>query len=91
QEFKYNTGEWPSYYKGVVTLYASEIAINLSVNNLLIDESNIDYYSDSNDLASEHSHIHFWHTDKFFSKHEYFNGKYKHFLIGDLDTSIVNQ
>ncbi len=89
-EFKGDEGSWPGYYKGVSTLYASEIAINHLIKTIDKDVINLDFPSTSSDRVIDHVHIHCWHTDDSFSKIGFFMGEYDHVNMDDLDRSIIS-
>lgn len=88
-EFLGDEGKWPSWYKGVTTMYASEIAVNHLVEELIIDENKLDYSSAHEDFIKEHPHIHCWHTDKRFSKFMFESEKYDNIDINSLDINKV--
>jgi hypothetical protein len=88
-EFKNFVGEWPGFFRGVTSLYASEIAINYLIDN--INYNNIDIDSDSNSLKINATHIHFIHCDIMFSKHAFLEGKYTDVDPNSLNTDIINQ
>lgn len=75
--FNETEGKWPSWYRGVSSMYASEIAINNIVPQFIIDGENLDYASTSNNNINQHAHIHCWHTDKDFSKSKFYSKKYQ--------------
>ncbi|RFS26890.1 hypothetical protein DVR12_03650 [Chitinophaga silvatica] len=89
-EFATNEGTWPSYYRGVSLLYASEIAINNMVKKYLKDSENFDFCSTSGNLITNHTHIHCFHTNSLFSKFHFFDGKYVNIDPQNLDLSIVH-
>jgi hypothetical protein len=90
-DFKSFTGKWPGFYREVCSLYSGEIAVNYLIKKFKIDGNNFDYDSTSSDSIFHHAHIHCWHTVKLFSKHAFFDGKYKNMDIKKLDRNIVNQ
>ncbi|PFH33724.1 hypothetical protein BESB_079400 [Besnoitia besnoiti] len=83
-------GEWPTWYRGVLLLYAAEIAVNhlidrrrLFVRKDLLDTSAAEKikWTESPGL-----HIHCWHTPDFFSKHRFGDGGYdEKALLGSPD------
>jgi len=87
-------GQWPGWFKGVITLYAGEIAANenhhaflrYSYQRILDLESYVVGHIDEFTL-----HIHAIHTDDYFSKSKFRDGGYKHIDVAKLDTSKVNQ
>jgi hypothetical protein len=90
-EFKEFEGEWPGFFKGVTSLYASEIAINHLIDEIYINSDNLDYSSDSQELAANHTHIHFAHCSEVFSKHAFLKGNYNDIDVNTLDKRFINQ
>lgn len=90
-EFKDFTGAWPGFYREVCSMYAGEIAVNYLVEKFTIDPANFDFESTSSDAVHQHTHIHCWHTTKPFSKHAFFDGKYKDTDVKKLDKNIIHQ
>lgn len=84
-EFGNESGQWPSWYKGVGSLYGSEIAVNHLVSNVNIDGEKLDYISTSEDSINNHPHIHCWHTDDMFSKFAFELGKYDNLTTNNID------
>ena len=70
-----STGEWPEWFSGVVLLYAGELALNNSKNELTVCNQ-FDAHSTSNTSIYETYSVHCWHSNGFFSKFEYQSGKY---------------
>ena len=89
EEFPDGEGAWPGWYKGVTTMYASEIAVNDLVEQFRIDRGKLDYYSTSSESVHNHPHIHCWHTDYMFSKFWFLAGKYDKMSMDDLDLDKV--
>ena len=87
-------GQWPGWFKGVITLYAGEIAANENYNAFLrysyqriLDlESYVVGHIDEFTL-----HIHAIHTDDYFSKSKFRSGEYSHIDPANLDRTKVNQ
>lgn len=84
KEFDNGEGAWPGWYKGVTTMYSSEIAVNHLVDEILVEQGKLDYYSTSKDSVLEHPHIHCWHTDEMFSKFWFWAGRYDNLSIDGL-------
>lgn len=90
----FGQGAWPGWFRGVLTMYAGEIAANEnydafcshSYQRILDLESYVTEPIDGLTL-----HIHAIHTDTYFSKHRYRNGEYSHISRKDLDRKRVNQ
>jgi hypothetical protein len=83
-EFK-EEGAWPNWYRGVLTMYAGELAaIKLFFNGMYL--GGLDCMSMSSDpISSMDFHIHAFHTTQFFSKIRYRAGEYN-----QLDHRILN-
>ena len=62
--FKNDEGKWPGCFRGVASMYASEIAVNHVVDNFIISNK-FDGRSESISLWKDDNvyHIHCWHTD----------------------------
>jgi hypothetical protein len=88
-EFEDGYGNWPGWYKGVSSLYGTEIAANHLIKNFNIDHLKLDFYSTSGDSILNHPHIHCWHTHDMFSKFSFEAGKYDHILKDSLDINKV--
>ncbi len=73
-------GAWPDWYAMVTTMYAGEIALNHSKLNIRKTKK-LDAPSTSETPVSDVYTIHCWHTDEYFSKHRYADGKYDNVLI----------
>ena len=74
--FSEHEGSWPQWYAGVILLYAGHVALNSSP--LKITQSNkLDFYSTSKEDVTPYYTLHCWHTDDFYSKHWFMNGRYK--------------
>jgi hypothetical protein len=87
--FKDDPGEWPSWFRGVTSMYACEIAVNHLVDEFTIDRKRLDFGSASGELTEDHPHIHCWHTDNMFSKFKFTNGKYDHLTTDGLNIEII--
>ncbi|MEP6950692.1 MAG: hypothetical protein ABI863_15510 [Ginsengibacter sp.] len=90
-DFKSFVGKWPGFFRDVCSLYSGEIAVNYLIKNFKIDSNNFDFDSTSSDSVFHHAHIHCWHTVKLFSKHAFFDGKYKNTDVKKLDRNVINQ
>lgn len=88
-EFKGTEGKWPGWYRGVALLYATEIATNHLVDELIIDGDKLDFGSASHENILAHPHIHCWHTDDRFSKFMFESGKYDKVKLNSLKKDIV--
>ena len=90
-EFKDHGGKWPSWYAGVSSLYAQEIAVNHLVPSLQAPSKLLDYYSTSVESVDEHPHIHVWHGDALFSKFQCYEGTYDNMDESNLNLDIINE
>ncbi|MGL4344233.1 MAG: DUF7164 domain-containing protein [Cellulosilyticaceae bacterium] len=88
-EFLTNEGQWPGWFRGVTSMYATEIAVNHLVDNLVIDANKLDFRSDSHQPISDHPHIHCWHTHNTFSKFAFQKGSYNNINPQTLNQNIV--
>lgn len=85
-----NEGQWGSWFKGVITMYASEITANqLGTANVLINMLD-SYCMSNNKIGNNILLIHAWHTEQFFSKHKFRKGEYDNINVDELDIEIVN-
>ncbi|MBD1221127.1 DUF7164 domain-containing protein [Virgibacillus halodenitrificans] len=90
KEFSINKGAWPSWYYGVCSLYASDIAVNHHVDNISISPNKLDHPSTSPNSIYNHPHIHCWHTEHLFSKFAYLRGDYDNTNLKKLDLNKVH-
>lgn len=91
-EFKNGKGEWPSWYYGVSSLYATEIAVNhLAASFTRPSYQVLDARCDTENHVEAHPHIHCWHTDKMFSKFAFQAGEYDHIDASTLNLAIVRE
>jgi hypothetical protein len=84
-------GKWPGWYRGVASMYASEIAVNHLVENFEISKL-FDGRSDS-DIEWKKSgvyHIHCWHCDNIYSKHAFIQNKYDNINPESLNSNKTN-
>ena len=85
EEFRDFQGAWPGWCKNVLTMYAGELAVRRTYPQQcslgLLDH--LPYASRA--LGSDVLHIHAWHTDQYWSKHQFRAGKYADIAPGDID------
>lgn len=86
--FSDEKGEWPGWYWGVTSLYAGEIAVNHCAPDAQRCGA-LDASSTSQEPISNFVHIHCWHTDEKFSKHDFMAGRYALEDALGLDMNIV--
>jgi hypothetical protein len=82
-------GTWPNWYRGVLTMYAGELAaIKSFANGMYL--GGLDCMSMSSDpISSNDYHIHAFHTTQFFSKIRYRAGEYNHMDHRILNTDLI--
>jgi hypothetical protein len=87
-------GQWPDWYKGVSSMYASELAVNhlIDKNNIIISDK---FDSSSTDNRNWKDtgvyHIHCWHTDDLYSKFKNINKTYIDIDSEKLDINKTNE
>ncbi|MCM3735098.1 hypothetical protein M3215_04525 [Bacillus cytotoxicus] len=89
EEFKDDEGKWPSWYRGVASMYGCEIAANHFVDQITIDPKRLDFGSASPESIDDHPHIHCWHTNNMFSKFQFTAGKYDDLSTDHLDINRI--
>ncbi|MHC0036668.1 DUF7164 domain-containing protein [Pseudoneobacillus sp. C159] len=90
EEFKNGEGQWPSWYRGVASMYGCEIAANHFVDQIIKDGNRIDFGSASTESIDNHPHIHCWHTDNMFSKFQFTAGNYDDLSVDGLDINKIH-
>jgi len=90
KEFAVYGGAWPGWYRGVTSMYSTEIALNHLVDVIDIRPDQLDFDSTSTNSIYDHSHIHCWHTDNLFSKFKYGDGLYDH-MLQDFESDEIRQ
>jgi len=90
EEFKDYEGKWPGWFKGVMLLYASDLAINHLFDEVVVSPK-FDAHSDHKTpwRESEVMHIHCWHTDAAYSKFQFLAGKYAGMSTHELDDRLI--
>lgn len=88
--FLSDSGKWPSWYKGVASMYACELAVNHLVPSYSLQPEVLDFPSTSSDTTKNHPHIHCWHTDQLFSKFIFEKGGYHQMKLPTLAPSTIN-
>ena len=85
EEFKDFRGEWPNWSKQVLSMYAGELALRLTypqANSVGL----LDHFTNAERrIGSDVLHIHAWHTDSYWSKHHFREGKYAEMKLEDID------
>lgn len=90
-EFRDHHGSWPDWFRGVSTMYASEIALNHLVPDLEGPSELLDFFSTSTESTQNYPHVHCWHTNELFSKFEWETGSYQHYNLNDLNPGIIRE
>lgn len=95
EEFRDDPGQWPGWYRGVLSMYAAELIANhyyarlsrLGVYNFLDFESDLRVGIKRSNIH----HIHAFHCgpDAFWSKHAYRSGRYRERPLASLDIALV--
>ena len=89
EEFRIYQGVWPGWCKNVLTMYAGELALRRTYPQQcslgLLDH--LPYSSRL--LGSDVLHIHAWHTDQYWSKHQFRAGKYDHMAQNEIDRNTL--
>jgi hypothetical protein len=75
-EFASEHGQWPEWFRGVASMYATEIALNHHEPELEHAPADLDFPSHSPDEIAAHAHIHCWYTTGHYSKHKWIDGLY---------------
>lgn len=88
-EFKDHHGEWPHWFRGVSSMYATEVAINHCAESLVGPSKLLDFFSTSTESVQDYPHVHCWHTNELFSKFEWEKGSYANTDFNTLDLNII--
>lgn len=90
-DFKNDKGKWPGWYRGVASMYASEIAVNHLVDDFIISNK-FDGHSDYTTSWKTDGvyHIHCWHTSEVYSKHAFMENSYDNVDTSSLNTEKTN-
>ncbi len=87
-EFRDGGEPWPHWFKGVVLMYAGEIAVNHLVDDFVLTDQ-LDKDSTSTDAVDSAYHIHCWLTREPFSKLDHEDGKYAGLKREQLNPNII--
>lgn len=93
-EFATDQGAWPSWFRGVSSMYAIEIGVNLAVDKFSINAEMLDYlpWKDKESILT-HAHIHAWHAHsdgEMFSKQHYRRTGYEEMKSQPLNWYLVH-
>lgn len=84
-------GGWPGWFRGVITMYAGELAAN-DLFGIGISRMGLDCMSMSDEsIGSTDFHIHAFHTHQDFSKIAWREGKYASTDLSKLDLTKINE
>lgn len=90
EEFSNFTGTWPGWFKGVLSMYAGNLAANAFFGTGLTF-GGLDVHCMSHDkMCNTDYHIHAWHTTEDFSKFKWHNGEYSHLDSDALNKTIIS-
>ena len=70
---------------GIASMIAGEIVINGLTSQQHVNLYSLDSKCWEQEIGTDTLHIHAWHTDKKWSKHSYFNGEYKDWVVSEED------
>ena len=89
-EFKDGFGKWPGWYKGVLNMYAGELAANSVFSNNMVF-GGLDVFCMSQDeISPQDYHIHAWQTWNCFSKLRWRAGEYDNVDFDKLNKNIIS-
>jgi len=72
-----NPGKWPGWFRGVASMYAIHLAVNHMFSEEHVKLYTLDSLCWANKINKSTIHIHAWHGQYYFSKHEFFKGSYE--------------
>lgn len=90
-EFRDDPGSWPKWFRGVASMYASEIALNHWAPDLDGPTELLDHQSSSLCSVNEYPHVHCWHGDEVYSKQQWRAGAYAKQTSASLDLQVIWQ
>ena len=68
--------EESGFRRGVASMIAGEVSVNNAFNSTHVNLYSLDTFCSDNPISSETLHIHAWHTNNWWSKHDFFKNKY---------------
>lgn len=82
-EWSEGLGDWKSgWYAGVSSMYAIDLAVNDIFNRQMIIPCALDELCWKEiPITKSTLHIHAWHSTQYFSKHQWFEGKYSRLVL----------
>lgn len=87
--FAQDHGKWPGWFRGVASMYATEVAINDFFEDVSTRFDLLDQASDSQAHVSSFPHLHCWFTKGDYSKHKWIDGGYKGRSEQELDLNVI--
>jgi hypothetical protein len=79
-----HSGKWPCWFKGVSSMYAIHLAVNHRLKSQHINMWCLDSLCLNNKIDKSTYHIHAWHVNEDFSKHQWFDGKYEKLIVEEI-------
>lgn len=75
-EFRHDPGRWPEWFRGVSSMYATELALNHLVPDLVQAGDALDFPSHHDEPTGAHPHLHCWQVTAHYSKLHWIDGLY---------------
>lgn len=69
------------FHKGVSSMIGGEVAVNHCFDSSHVNMYTLDSSCKKNPISSDVLHIHAWHTEEWWSKHHFFEGRYNNIKI----------
>ncbi|SDR55562.1 DUF7164 domain-containing protein [Paraburkholderia tuberum] len=89
EEFSNFEGAWPGWCKNVLTMYAGELALRCTYPQQC-SLGFLDHFpSATRNIGSDVLHIHAWHTNQYWSKHDFRAGKYFDIRSDQIDRNTL--
>jgi hypothetical protein len=88
-EFKDGYGAWPSWFFGVLTMYAGNLAAN-AVFGTNLTMGGLDVHCMAHDkISPNYYHIHAFHTYDHFSKFKWREGQYRGYNMASINREVI--
>lgn len=89
-EWKEDKGKWPGWNIGVASMYAIDIVVNHLYTQQHINLYSLDEKCWKHNVIDKNTiHIHAWHSYDYFSKHDWFEGKYEKLTTDKVPTNAA--
>ena len=89
EAFKDGNGVWPGWYRGVLSMYAGQLAAQ-SYFGLAMTIGGLDVHCVAHeDISPQDYHIHAWHSFDHFSKFKWRKGEYVDYDMGKVDKTKI--